>query len=1080
MSNDLTFFTNEPNASLLDRFKKTLKDVQYFDVLVGYFRTSGFHLLHQDFEQIEKIRILVGLSVDRKAFEIIESTPEQMELPFESTRTTKQQFERDVAVEMEVSPDDYDTELSVTRFIEMLRRGKLEIKAHPSHNIHAKVYISRFRPEDRDFGRVITGSSNFSYPGLLGQYEFNVELKNRSDVEYALEKFNRLWEEAVDISEAYTDTINKRTWLNDEITPYQIYLKFLYEYFKEDINLDETLESYLPDGFMELKYQKQAVISAKKILDSYNGVFLSDVVGLGKTYISALLAQQLPGRKLIICPPVLKDYWEETFREFSIVQFKVESMGKLDKIIHDGHERFDYVFVDEAHRFRNEGTQGYEKLHQICWGKKVILVSATPLNNTISDIYAQIKLFQVPKKSTIPGVAKLDDFFGGLQRQVEREEKGTPKYFEAVKSISKEVRDKVLKYIMVRRTRNEIVNYFAEDVAKQGLFFPQLADPERIIYEFDAMTDAVFNETIEKLKDFKYSRYMPLLYMQRQLSAFEQQSQRNVGGFMKGILVKRLESSFYAFKNTLRRFIESYEKFIQMFDGGTVYISKQVDVYELLEHDNEAELLKLLDQADQKKVSQYRSKDFLPDFRDHLAFDLELLREIQALWQDITDDPKLNQFTSELHRHSLLKNKQVIIFTESSETAQYLGDHLESEFPGKVLAFSSGGGKVNGVPISTPIARSLILENYDPRQRNKKNDIRILITTDVLAEGVNLHRSNIVINYDLPWNPTRILQRVGRVNRVGTAHQHVYIFNFFPTAQSSRHMNLEDNVKTKIQAFHDMLGEDARYLTDEEAITQHELFGDRLYKRLNTKATYEGEQEERSELEYLQEIRDIRDNHPELFEKIKRLPKKARTGRRLPTTTAAQLGAIAPEQVITFFRKGMLKKFFLGSQQGSLELPFLDAVDLLRVEDKGEAENKKTRITIPKQFYDLLQQNKDAFKRAVSTADDDLKPAKSGRSNEAMVIKVIKQLDRAQRLTDDDESYLKAVLNAFENGIIPAITSKSIKETIEKERTLDAVHILNILRTIMPDNILYTQPDTKQSNQPNEVILSAYLLSQSE
>jgi len=288
-------------------------------------------------------------------------------------------------------------------------------------------------------------------------------------------------------------------------------------------------------------------------------------------------------------------------------------------------------------------------------------------------------------------------------------------------------------------------------------------------------------------------------------------------------------------------------------------------------------------------------------------------------------------------------------------------------------------------------------------------------------------------------------------------------------------MNLEDNVKTKIQAFHDMLGEDARYLTDEEAITQHELFGDRLYKRLNTKTTYEGEPEERSELAYLQEIRNIRDKNPELFEKIKRLPKKARTGRKLPETTTAQLEMIAQEQVITFFRKGMLKKFFLGSEQGTLELPFLDAVDLLQVEDKGEEENKKIRIGVPKNFYDLLQQNKDAFASAVSTADDDLKPAKGGRSNETIVLKLLKQLDRTERLTDDDEAYLKVVLSAFENGIIPAKTSKSIKDAIEKERTLDAVRILSILRANLPDNILYAQPDAKQTNQPNEVILSAYL-----
>jgi superfamily II DNA/RNA helicase len=910
----------------------------------------------------------------------------------------------------------------------------------------------------------------------VGQYEFNVELKDSADVRYALDKFEALWLDAVDISEAYVDTIYKRTWLNDQITPYQIYLKFLYEYFKEDINLDEEFDNYLPDGFLELKYQKQAVVSAKKIIDSYNGVFLADVVGLGKTYISALLAQQLPGRKLVICPPVLQDYWRQTFFEFNIGGTVVESMGKLDHIIRAGHEKFDYVFVDEAHRFRNEGTQGYEKLHQICWGKKVILVSATPLNNTVSDIYTQIKLFQATKKSTIPGVPNLDRFFGRLTRQIDREEKGSHAYVEAVQAVAKEVRDKVLKYIMVRRTRNEIVNYFSDDVTKQGLFFPQLADPQRIFYEFDGTTDAVFNETIERLKVFKYSRYMPLLYMRHQLSAFERQSQRNVGGFMKGILVKRLESSFYAFKNTLRRFIESYEKFIQMFDEGTVYISKQVDVYELLERDNEEELLRLVEED---KVTKYHSAAFTTSFRRHLLFDLALLREIQTLWRDITVDPKLNQFVAELRRNRLLQDKKIIIFTESSETAEYLYELLDETFPDKVLQFSSGGGLYQGESISKSVARTIILENFDPRQNNQKNNLRLLITTDVLAEGVNLHRSNIVINYDLPWNPTRVLQRVGRVNRVGTKHQHIYIFNFFPTAQSSQHLSLENNVKTKIQAFHDMLGEDARYLTEEEDVTQHELFGDRLYRRLNRKETYEGEEEERSELAYLQEIREIRDKKPELFEKIKRLPKKARTGRALPVAdTSGTL--LAQEQVVTFFRKGMLKKFFLAQEQGAVELAFLDAVDLLQAKDKGPEANKRERIPIPKQFYDLLHQNKEAFADAVNAAADDLKPAKGGRSNEALVTKLLKQLERSERLTDDDEAYLKAVLNAFETGIIPARTSKSIKETIEKERTLDAVRVLSILRTTIPDNILYVQLDTGQSKQPEEVILSAYLLATEE
>ena len=157
----------------------------------------------------------------------------------------------------------------------------------------------------------------------------NVELKNDSDVKFALNQFEELWSESVDISRDYIATLDKKTWLNENISQYELYLKMLYEYFKEDINIDQQTEIDFPEGFMDLEYQKQAVTSAKKILDGYNGVFLADVVGLGKTYISALLAQQLQGGKLIICPPVLKEYppyiqsYISTINSFNIKNFMI-------------------------------------------------------------------------------------------------------------------------------------------------------------------------------------------------------------------------------------------------------------------------------------------------------------------------------------------------------------------------------------------------------------------------------------------------------------------------------------------------------------------------------------------------------------------------------------------------------------------------------------------------------------------------------------------------------------------------------------------------------------------------------------
>lgn len=1057
MTTDLTFFTNELDATLLDRFRAALANVQFFDVLVGYFRTSGFYLLTDTLEGIEEIRILVGLGVDRQALEIVESSGQQLELAFQSSRRTKDLFADEVADEMERSADTYDTERGVQKFMEFLRSGRLKLKAHPSHQIHAKVYISRFRQGDRDFGRVITGSSNFSYSGLVGNYEFNVELKDAPDVRFALAKFEDLWAEAIDISDAYLDTIQRRTWLNDQIPPYDLYLKFLYEYFKEDINADQEIDVYLPEGFLELAYQKQAVTAARKILEAYNGVFLADVVGLGKTFISALLAQQLPGRKLVICPPVLKDYWQETLREFGVIA-RVESMGQLDRILASDYERYDIIFVDEAHRFRNEGTQGYEKLHRICWGRKVVLVSATPLNNTIGDVFTQLKLFQAPRRSTIPGVGDLEGFFGSRMRWLESFDKGSPEHLAAVKQVAGEVRQKVLKHVMVRRTRREIVRFFQEDLSRQGLAFPELADPRRIVYRFDDATNAAFDATIERLRGFAYARYTPLLYLQTGVSQLEEQSQRNVGAFMKGLLVKRLESSFFAFQRTLARFIQSYQRFIAMVEGGVIYISKAVDIYELLERDDEAELLRRVEAGD---VRQYPASAFRPEFLDNLSRDLNLLQEVEGLWRGVRNDPKLAQFIRELRSDPALQGQRIIVFTESSETGSYLYERLDAVFAGKVLFYWSQGAIFNGAGMSGPAARDLIRQNYDPQAAPPRNDLRILVTTDTLAEGVNLHRSNVVVNYDLPWNPTRVLQRVGRVNRVGTTFDQVFIYNFFPTAQSDEQLGLEGNIKAKIQAFHDILGEDARYLTEEEVVSQHELFGDRLYDALNRKESYLGEEEARSELEYLQAIRQVRDQLPQTFERIKRLPKKARSGR-----------AVAPapdsDRLVSFFRRGRLKKFYTCAGDTPVELTFLDAVDLLRCAPDTP------RLRIPASYFDLLAHNKAAF--AEATAPEVEQAPRGGQSNVRFVVNYLKAIRRARALTDDDERFVQAVLDAFEAGIVPSPLSQRLKRDLEREP--NPLRGVGILRSTLPASLVDGPQTALSSDAPSvEVILSEYLTS---
>lgn len=1060
MNTDLTFFTNEKGQTLLDRFKITLENnTKFFDVLVGYFRTSGFFHLYKSLEKVEKIRILVGINVNRQTQELLtKAKSEQLTIKF-SHKEANDVFADEIAKEMEESEDNAEVELGVQKFIEFIKSGKLEIRAYPSQSIHAKVYIIRKDiTKSEDYGRVITGSSNFSYSGLHENLEFNVELKDSRDVKYALEKFEALWKDAVDISEKYIETINGRTWLNDTITPYELYIKFLYEYFKEKIN--EDIDSiykdkrFLPEGFMELEYQDDAVKDALAKLGDYGGVFLADVVGLGKTYISALLAQQLEGYKLIICPPVLQEYWHDTFRDFGVRGFEVESLGKLDRIIEKGVEKYTNVFIDEAHRFRNETNQTYEKLKQICWGKRVILVSATPLNNTPFDILSQIKLFQKGHNSTIPNVRDLDRFFSRLHKKLKSvDRKRLKEYLKIVKENSLEIRENVLKYLMVRRTRSEVCKYFKKDIEQRNLKFPKVAEPNRVYYQFDAELEKIFTRTIELIRAFSYTRYMPLQYL-KDPDADERQeviAQQNLGRFMKILLVKRLESSFYAFKMTLDRFIGSYDSFIDMLNKGTVYLSKKYSgqVYEALDNDDEETIMRLVEEG---RARKYEAKRFDRVFRQNLEQDLGILTEIKKLWEGVRADPKIDKFKTILKNDNMLKDNKLIIFTESKETGDYLDKNLRQLFGDKVLSYSSK---------SSAVDRDKIVENFDPKHRNPKDDIRILVTTDILAEGVNMHRSNVVINYDIPWNPTKVLQRVGRVNRIDTIHDNIYVYNFFPTIQSNNEIKLEEAAIAKIQAFHDTLGEDAQYLTEGEEITSHELFS-----RLNSRKVLEegGEEEEDSELKYLSEIRDIRDNKPELYERIKRLPKKARS---------AKIYKDAADSVITFFRKSKLRKIYIADAKETKEVDFFTAAEIFKTLPK----EKKEKLT--SNFYKYLAANKEEFRLATTEEARQFKQT-GGRSNEIMLIRTIKAIEKFTGFTDDDEAYLARVLKTLEEGTLPKQTAKMLVKEIKKEtkKGTNPLKILYVFKNGIPETFFteITADSPFYSSSPREVILSELLV----
>jgi superfamily II DNA/RNA helicase len=359
------------------------------------------------------------------------------------------------------------------------------------------------------------------------------------------------------------------------------------------------------------------------------------------------------------------------------------------------------------------------------------------------------------------------------------------------------------------------------------------------------------------------------------------------------------------------------------------------------------------------------------------------------------------------------------------------------------------------------ISRDMIKVNFDPKANNHSDEIQLLITTDVLAEGINLHRSNTLINYDLPWNPTRVLQRVGRVNRLGSEFDNICIFNFFPTTQSDLHLGLEANISNKLQMFHYIMGEDAKYLSDGEEIGSQELF-----QTLNNKATYTGEEEgENTELKYLTMIREIRDTNPALFEKIKKLPKQARSGMKSKRDN---------NQLITFFRLGNLKKFYLYEDQKSQEMNFFDAMNWM------DCNPNTSRLPVPSNFFDMLNFNKTKFKQD-TTDNNDILAKKGGKSNADFIEKLLKDTSfkNYKKFTESDEAFIDTVRLMLASGVLAKKTTQTIKKEIEKlaseENTLDPMKVLYVLRLYIKQMDM-EKPGHSEGYLKREVILSEYFI----
>ncbi|MFZ4107032.1 helicase-related protein [Flavobacterium sp.] len=975
------FFTNQGENTLYKKFVgvfEHMQNIEYFKSVIGYFRASGYFAIRKHFPDNLKVKIIAGINVDPFI-----ALAQKKGLLFNlNAKDTKESFIESIQQDIINAKYGKEIEEGIIQLIGDIADGRIEIRAHNSKKLHSKFYIflSPNFNEHNPNGMVIMGSSNLSAQGLgledvQHNYEMNIQLNDYANVKYADDEFETLWQQSTSILPVDAPSLIKKTYLEINPTPFELYVKFLIEFFGKNIEYDPDSISDIPlKKFKKLSYQIDAVNQGYELLLKHNGFFLADVVGTGKTVMAALLAKKFiinngPKSKiLVVYPPTLEKNWKSTFKEFRIDEkCHFIANGSLNKIVEGDHnyadkERYDLILVDEAHKFRNHKSQQFENLQVICksgreniggiegYEKKVVLISATPLNNKPEDIYYLISLFQDIRNSNL-AEANLQKYFYPHTIRYKTLIQQTPLDLQAIQDIFTDIRDKVVKDITIRRTRTDLKKNerYAKDLLEQGIIFPKVADPFANEYQLPHDLASLFLDTANSIIDknkIDFFRYQAIAYLTYEANGGLYQSaqtiSRSLAFIMQTQLIKRLESSFYAFKKSLSKITASTKQMIEMYERDSVFIAPDLDISELLnkgytDEEIEIEILKIDDENPKNK--KFNQSEFKKGFIEGLRNDYEHLHSLNERWLAIEEnnDPKWNVFIQLLDHEYFNKDKnelgKLVIFTESADTLNYLTSRLKKETSYKVLSITSENRNKEF---------ETIRENFDANYEGTfRSDYDIILTTDVLAEGINLHRANVILNYDTPWNPTRLIQRLGRINRIGSKANYIYNYNFYPSEQGDTRINLRQKSLVKLQSSHSTFGEDNKIYTLDEIIDQFRMFEEK-------------DEEKDLRTEYLEWLRKYREQNEDHFNVIRKMPLKVRCIRK----------ANKKEMSIAFVKNGEYKNIYLHSEGKSFAIPFEKAVKIFEAPKSEEG-----ILSVPDVHYKHINHILEQFESDITTPE---------------------------------------------------------------------------------------------------------------
>ena len=783
-----------------------------FDVATGFFEIGALLALDGKWQGLEKIRVLMGA----------ETTHRTRKALLESVRSRAAE-----TLDQSIEADKQDNPFlhGVSAVLEGLRSGQIECRVYDKGKFHAKTYITHAKLEVVG-SQALVGSSNFTKPGLTENIELNVQVQSAREVAQLQDWFEAHWNEAKEITDTVIETVERHTRL---YSPFDVYAKALQEFFRGHELTATEWDETRSRMFLQLdRYQQEAYWALMKIARQHGGAFLCDGVGLGKTFVGLMLIERLilhEGKRVVLFAPkaTKEGVWEPHLREWlphiggvgggadfsNLAVFShtdLHRKGDFPERFHRIAELADVVIIDEAHHFRNPGTRGgdngrepsryyrlYDLLDNVVRPKTLFMLTATPINNRLSDFRHMTELFTRRDEAYFARTLGVNN----LRVHVNRMEQAfRQRVGHTVTDVAEQMNeaqeilttDAIFRQLVVQRSRN----YARESQIREtgeAKAFPERKAPQVAAYSirksYGRLLDLFEKAFTRENPLFTLPMYYPLHWYKgpdKDIDPFEQNRQRQVVGLIRTNFLKRFESSVVSFELSCARLLKKLLAFVEVHSktdsekrrlerwkaqnaeilGHTM--TRQMDLWG--EEDDEPEdddivQVEMLDAVELLGREEYEVEEMISETFLDLDQIVQFLDEARRF--EPKHDDKLQKFIR-LLKSKELAGQKVLVFTEFAHTARYLKRQLDDADIVDVAQLDSASGS----------NRAEVIQRFSPFYNGRssaalsdagRKEIRVLISTDVLSEGLNLQDASRMINYDIHWNPVRLMQRIGRVDR---------------------------------------------------------------------------------------------------------------------------------------------------------------------------------------------------------------------------------------------------------------------------------------------------------------------------